>query len=138
MSEKAAVHGTYVYLGKSAIPGAGRGVFAGKEFKEDELIEECPMIVMGKASIKHLDKTELENYYFEWTDEYDRPAIALGYGSLYNHSYNPNAYFDQDFKHHIVRIYAFRDIAADEEITFNYNGDPEDQTEISESYFRQS
>ncbi len=137
MSEKTTLHGTFVYLGQSTILNAGRGVFAGKSFKEDELIEECPMIVMQPGSIQYLDKTELENYYFEWTDEYDRPAIALGYGSLYNHSYTPNAYFDQDFKKNVVRIYAFRDIPVDEEITFNYNGDPEDKTPISESYFEQ-
>jgi len=127
---KTATHGTYVYLGKSTIPNAGRGVFAGKAIEEEELIEECPMIVLGKDAVKHLDKTELANYYFEWGKKFDGAAIALGYGSLYNHSFTPNAYFDQDFKNHVVRVYALKDIAADEEITFNYNGDPEDDTKL--------
>ena len=31
-----------------------------------------------------LDETNLYNYYFTWQDQ--AAAIALGYGSLYNHS----------------------------------------------------
>ena len=119
-----------VYLGASKIEGAGRGVFAARDIKEDELIETCQMIVMDRKSVPHLDKTELGNYYFEWGDDYEGGAIALGFGSLYNHSFKPNAYFDQDFSAHVIRVFALTDIKKGNEITFNYNGDSEDQTPL--------
>ena len=48
-------------------------------------------------------------------------ALALGYGSLYNHSYNPNARYD-DVGRQIKEYSALRDIQRGEEITINYNG----------------
>jgi hypothetical protein len=45
----------------------------------------------------------------------------LGYGSLYNHSIEPNAVFDQDLSERTISIYALKTIEVDEEILFNYN-----------------
>jgi len=56
-------------------------------------------------------------------------AIALGYGSLYNHSYTPNAHY-RDIGRRSKEFLAVRDIAAGEEITVNYNGDPQDRTAV--------
>ena len=39
------------------------------------------------------EEDDLYNYCFSWGDNYEHTAIALGYGSLYNHSYTPNAIF---------------------------------------------
>ncbi|MFM8476053.1 MAG: SET domain-containing protein-lysine N-methyltransferase [Planctomycetaceae bacterium] len=50
-----------------------------------------------------------------------RTAIALGFGSLYNHSYSPNARYD-DVGRQIKEYKALRDIQKGEEITINYNG----------------
>ena len=55
--------------------------------------------------------------------------LALGYGSLYNHSYRPNARY-VDLSERTKLFTAIRDIAAGEEITVNYNGEPEDQTPV--------
>ena len=49
-------------------------------------------------------------------------AIALGFGSLYNHSYTPNACYE-DVSGHMKNYIAIRDIQAGEEVTINYNGD---------------
>ena len=56
-------------------------------------------------------------------------ALALGYGSLYNHSYRPNARY-VDLAGRTKLFTAMRDIAAGEEITVNYNGEPEDDTPV--------
>jgi hypothetical protein len=48
-------------------------------------------------------------------------ALALGFGSLYNHSYKPNARYD-DAPSQVKEFRALRDIKAGEEITINYNG----------------
>jgi SET domain-containing protein len=56
-------------------------------------------------------------------------AVALGYGSLYNHSYQPNARYDDESGKTKV-FSALRDIAPGEEIVVNYNGVPEDKTPV--------
>ena len=53
-------------------------------------------------------------------------AVALGYGSLYNHSYQPNARYDDVGR--LTKVFsALRDIEPGEEITVNYNGKPGDR-----------
>ena len=56
-------------------------------------------------------------------------ALALGYGSLYNHSYRPNARYD-DVGQRTKLFTALRAIEPGEEITINYNGDPEDGSPV--------
>lgn len=64
-------------------------------------------------------QSQLAQYVFNWSDGV--VAIALGYGSLYNHSYRPNAKFYREGSLTQV-FYAIRDIDAGEEITVDYNG----------------
>jgi SET domain-containing protein len=47
-------------------------------------------------------------------------------GSLYNHSYTPNAVYAKQYDQLIITYTALRDIAAGEEILINYNGRPDD------------
>jgi SET domain-containing protein len=104
------------------VKGKGRGVFARRTIPEGEVIETCPVLVLpaeqvGDDPARHA----LAAYTFEWGR--GTVALALGYGSLYNHSYQPNAQY-QDIGGRTKRFVAMRDIAAGEEITVNYNGDP--------------
>ena len=73
---------------------AGRGVFARRPIIEGETIECCPALVFPKDDRPHIDRTGLYDYYFDWSD--GGLAVALGYGSLYNHSYSPNAMYLRD------------------------------------------
>jgi SET domain-containing protein len=107
------------------IPGKGRGVFSYEPIEPGEVIEICPMIPLEGMDLKALDGTPLYDYYFLWGKNEEQAAIALGYGSLYNHDYAPNATYDMYFEEKIIVVYALRAIAAHEEITFNYNGSPE-------------
>lgn len=111
-------------------PGKGRGVFAQQNFKKGEVIETCPVIVLPAEDIDSLELTELYNYYFAWGPDSKDAAIALGYGSLYNHSYNPNARYYKDFENGLLKYVCIRDIQKGEEITINYNCDPEDKTPV--------
>ena len=52
------------------------------------------------------------------------------FGSVYNHSYQPNARYEPDFDLNIMEFIAIRDIVAGEEITTNYNYDPEDDSPV--------
>jgi SET domain-containing protein len=103
----------------------GRGVFATRMMVAGTLIESCPVIVVPANERGHIDPTILYNYYFSWGTELADAAIALGYGSLYNHSYKPNAKYVKDLKGGVLEFVAVRDINAGEEITVNYGGSPD-------------
>ena len=111
-------------------PGKGRGVFATVPIKEGTQFERCPIILIPKEEIVHIRRTVLGNYYFKWGGTRKEAAIALGYGSLYNHSYRPNARFDLADEEGEIVFTALREIAAGEEITVNYNGDPDDMSRL--------
>ena len=91
-------------------PGRGRGVFAGRPFPEGELIEACPVIVLSASEAADIDGTRLYNYYFGW--ERDGAAMALGFGSLYNHSYSPNAAYIKDYTSGVIRVHAIASICG--------------------------
>ncbi len=106
----------------------GRGVFAKIDIKKKEIIEECPVILIPIKEEKLLDKTFLHNYYFEW--DKNNIAIILGYGSIYNHSYNANAEFDSNPKNKTMFLTAIKNIKKGDEITVNYNGDFNDNKKV--------
>lgn len=105
----------------------GRGVFAKRNIKKGELIEVAPVIIIQKDEWEKMQNTILSNYIFRWKDH---KAIVLGYGSLYNHSYRPNAKYITNFTHFTIDFYARTDIKKGEEIRVNYNGEPDDQTPV--------
>ena len=101
------------------IEGKGRGVFARRLIQEGELIERVPMLVLPDNECEH--GPVLSTYCFAWGR--GTVALALGYGSIYNHSYRPNARYD-DVGPQTKEFSALRDIQPGEEITVNYNGSP--------------
>lgn len=108
----------------------GMGVFAARNIEEGEVIEICPVLLFPKSELEHIRRTMLENYYFDWGDDDAWYAICLGYGSLYNHSYQPNAEYGMDFELNTIDFYCIKPIPAGEEILINYNGDAENQTKV--------
>ncbi|RZT24234.1 SET domain-containing protein [Fictibacillus sp. BK138] len=105
----------------------GRGIFATRTIQKGEMIHQAPVIVCPGDQYRKLKNTVLRNYYFNWGKNYDHVAIALGYGSLFNHSYSPNAMFENNLKEETVDFVALKTIKAGEEIFVNYNGDPDDK-----------
>jgi SET domain-containing protein len=122
-----------IFLDKSDIENAGRGVFANKKISKDEVIEVCPIILINEKEVQDLRKTELHNYYFMWGDDKanHKGAICLGFGSLYNHSYTPNATYRKNKSDGTIEFIAIKDITSNEEISVNYNyGNPEDKSKL--------
>ena len=107
----------------------GRGVFALKDFEIGEIIEKAPIINITPKERKHCEKTVLNLYIYPWRSTRSG-SIVLGYGSIYNHSFNPNADWKQNFKEENMIYRALKDITKGEEITVNYNGEPDDTTPI--------
>ena len=97
-----------LYISKSSIPKAGRGVFTNKAFRKGEVIERCPVYVLSKKDYPIIKKTSLRNYYLMWGKS--TAGICLGYGSLYNHSYNPNATYNKNTSDKTIEFIAIKNI----------------------------
>lgn len=94
------------------------------------LIEICPVIVISEKDLPIIHETHLHDYYFLWSDDGKEAAIALGFGSLYNHAYRPNAEYITNRENKSIDVFAIEDILAGAEITFNYNGSPFDEEKL--------
>jgi uncharacterized protein len=101
----------------------GRGIFTSENIDEDIIVEISPVIVMSREERKLLDKTLLHDYIFEWGHDNKQCCIALGYVSLYNHSYQSNCEYVMDYEEGLIRVKTMRFIKKGEELFINYNGD---------------
>lgn len=118
-----------VYIAKSKIKNAGRGVFAARGFKQGDIIERCPVLVFPRKDYLLVKRTELRNYYFMWGKS--TSAICFGYGSIYNHSYEPNATYRKRIREKAIDFIAIKSIKRGEEIIVNYNyGKPKDKSTL--------
>ncbi|WP_226037884.1 SET domain-containing protein [Aquibacillus saliphilus] len=98
-----------------------RGVFATRDIKKGELIHEAPVVPYPNHEHEFIEQTVLDDYVYEYGKNHT--AVVLGYGMLFNHSYQPNADYDISFESHTFKFFAHTDIKAGEEILINYNGD---------------
>ncbi|WP_444888285.1 SET domain-containing protein-lysine N-methyltransferase [Microbulbifer sp. JMSA008] len=111
----------------------GRGVFSGRSFSEGEEIEETPVFILSKEH-PELPK-EFQNRVFRWdlmTNTTSGPAIALGFGSLYNHSEQPNVIYLANNNDKTLKFRARRDIIKGEQLTIHYR--QENNGEIPENH----
>ena len=101
-------------------------MYCTEDIQCDSVIEICPIIVIpGEQAREIVRGYVLYEYYFEWKKE--SIAIALGYGSLYNHSAKPNAVFEPDYKGQLILFKSLRDIPAGEEILVDYHAGTPDE-----------
>jgi SET domain-containing protein len=100
-----------------------RGIIASQVIKKNQVIERCPIIMVSKKEEAALKQTVLWKYYYEWNQKYH--CICLGYGSLINHSYTPNARYAFNTKTKELIFKALKQIKPGEEITVNYNYIPD-------------
>lgn len=110
-----------LYVAHTGTP-KGRGVYAGRAYAAGELVELAPVVLFDGAfgSIP----AEIRELLFNWSALAGAPAahgLALGYGSLYNHDNPANLRYEADAPQRLLRFIAARDVAADEELTINYN-----------------
>ena len=99
-----------------------RMVVATEDIRSGKIIEECPIICMHQDEVfETKEQSEfnltISHYVFWMNEEYS--ALVLGYGSLYNHSYSPNAEYSFP-SYDLWRLVTTRDIKAGEEITIHY------------------
>ena len=102
-----------IYLSKSKIGGDfGRGVFANKNFNNNEVIEKAPYIEDKTSNFVGL----IRNYIFNKTET--NSIVAFGFGSLYNHSDFPNANWKINGDY--IEITSSKPITKDDEILISY------------------
>lgn len=113
----------------------GRGVFAIRDIPAGAIIERAPVILIPREQVfgetpAARRAARISWYVFDWKGLTKRHyvALALGYGSIYNHSTTPNARCEPE-PPDILGFHALRDIAGGEEITISYNdGLPESRS----------
>jgi len=105
-----------------------RGVYAQEDIRKGRIIELSPVMVIDGKEADIIQDTILGSYVFEWGDDAKSSAVGLGYVSMYNHSYEPNADYVQDFDSETIQITAVKAIKKGEEIQINYNADVNDKT----------
>jgi SET domain-containing protein len=98
----------------------GRGVFATRQIEQGEIIEISPVILVQWSELPE----SLELVVFNWGELTKGPsesAIALGWGSMYNHDNPANVRYVANAANCSMAFSAARLIDAGEELTVNYN-----------------
>lgn len=115
----------------------GRGVFARDRIEAGTLIERVPVLLIPHNQVfgdppEGQRSARISWYVFDWSEMTKRHyvGLALGYGSIYNHSYEPNAKYARVVPD-LLEFYAIRVIEAGEEVLINYNGEAGGKGEVA-------
>jgi hypothetical protein len=133
-----------IRLGRSVL--GGRGVFATIDLPMDAVVEVAPVLLMHRADGDHAGS--LARYVFEWDeDDATAYALALGWGSMFNHSGTPSCRYlradddptiaglvtdgarwavDSELAPALVFV-TCRPVPAGEELTIDYSGVGDDE-----------
>ena len=121
------------YLAQTGTP-KGMGVFASRDIEAGEVVEVAPVILL-KTGFEDLE-LGLKQRVFNWerlASLQGVSAIALGYGSMYNHDNPANMRYKSVSDGQAITFTAARDIRRGEELTINYNetgGEPVSDEDI--------
>lgn len=96
----------------------GRGVFASRSIPKGTVFEEAAVIITKVRGVSEaLQTTNLWEYVYDWDGK--RAAIALGLGSLFNHSDEPNVEY-QYTEEETIQYRTTRSVKKGEELLINY------------------
>lgn len=118
-------HAGGIYIAETGT-ALGRGAFADRDFAPGEVVERAPVILLDYA-MKELS-LPVQQVVFNWSklcDEPEKYALVLGFGSIYNHSDDPNTRYSADPENLSMIYTAVRAIKRGEQITVSYNQVPE-------------
>ncbi len=110
------------------IPGKGRGMVAARRIQAGELVDTAPVIVVPARDYAAVSSTILDGYVYDWGTDGAELAVALGFGSLYNHSFQPNVHYTKRADIQAIEYRALTDIPRGAELLVNYNGAVDDVT----------
>ena len=126
-----------VYL-KDTGTAKGRGVFANRDFEKGEVVERCPVLLMP-IPLQQLPE-EVKSLLFSWRRLAGTPqirhALALGFGSMYNHDNPANMRYEAERYNQVLTFITVRRVAKDEELTINYNAGGGGPASTNDNWFR--
>jgi hypothetical protein len=109
-----------IYVSQSKIDKAGMGVFANTGIKKGEVIEICPFIDIPQYQLESVGNSIFVNYVYFYGNVKEKLLLALGFGSIYNHSRTPNAFYKINPKEKTIEFVSNMVIKKDEEVCVNY------------------
>lgn len=117
----------------------GRGVVTTVVIPARTVIDISPILLFPSEEYStHGQYTQLDHYTYRWKGGM---ALALGLGSMFNHSSTPNVGFQRDIDNGLIRYSTLREIQVGEELCISYGPnlwfpdmeDPQDQNNSSGS-----
>jgi SET domain-containing protein len=105
---------TYV----SRIKGKGWGAFCSKKIPKGTIFNVSTLLVLSVQEAKLMSGSSLEPYWYEFGKR--GRAIALGLGSILNHSDQANCSYHFSEKKRTLSFYALKDIPPHKELTHDY------------------
>lgn len=114
----------------------GRGVFAERGFAAGEIIETSAVVLL-QTPFETLPP-EIKTICFNWgalCGIGSVQALALGYGSLYNHNNPANTRYEAVPENLALKFIAVRDIRSGEELTINYNAAVGRENQVDNNWF---
>lgn len=100
--------------------GMGRGLVATQDIKKGTVIEVSHVLVFSKFDYAS-DSDLLSRYFYAWKDE---AALALGYGSLFNHSDTENVTWTCNYKKNTITYKTTKVVKKGEQLFLNYGYNP--------------
>lgn len=110
------------YLHIKETSNFGRGLYANRLIDKGTLIEISPLIVLSKHDVKIAKETILNEYWYLYDEK--QCALALGYGSLFNHHHNPNISYKIDKKSNSILFTANTQIIKNQQLFIDYGYKP--------------
>jgi len=96
----------------------GRGVVTRTHIPPRTTIDISPILLFPTDEYdQHGQHTQLDHYTYRWKGGM---ALALGLGSMFNHSNKPNVGFQRDFDNKVIRYTTLREIQPNEELCISY------------------
>jgi len=105
-----------VYSAETGTP-LGRGVFASHNFEPAEIVEIAPVVLLDLKTQPF--PAAIRRLAFNWSKTH--VALALGFGSLYNHSDQPNLVFKRDVENLTITFSTLREVQPGEQLTISYD-----------------
>lgn len=102
----------------------GRGLISMKRITRGNVFLIVETIVLNRKDSKLVEKTLLGSYIYDVG--HGKSCLALGHGSLFNHSDNENVDFTVYKKQdrYFIKYTALRDIEPNEQLFINYGYNP--------------
>ncbi|KAF9350412.1 hypothetical protein BGX26_011403 [Mortierella sp. AD094] len=96
----------------------GRGVVTRKLIPARTTIDISPILLfLSEEYTLYGQYTQLDHYTYRWQGGM---ALALGLGSMFNHSNKPNVGFQRDFESKLIKYTTLREIQPEEELCISY------------------